>query len=650
MPTEAATARSPIAARQAWLDEFASRNLAVRNGLRRAELCWSWARLAAFLLMAVAALRGPTPTIRIAWTAAQIVLFGWCVRRHRAVRTRRDFKDRVLLVESETRQRLGGHVVTIRDGRRPDEAREMLMLPRMLDDGPTWRLTAQERDDLDLYAASTGVFGLLNRTSMVFGALRLRDAVEHPMLSPERIRLRQSSITALGDDSRTRIELLASASIMRGRDDALRRLTAAISLARELGVPIRSRLLRAAAVGNVVLFLCSLMFGLQGSTAWAITSVACLAVGAALFQLVRQHTGAALAPWRGTTDAADALACAVADAHRTLPDASGQELGHMASSLGAAARRSGLRALCTRLAWNESGGPVRAALNALSFFDLFLAESLLACVVARREALLAAIAALAELEAQASFACFAWEQQVTCRPEVRDAPGEHDDGAELLSISNGIHPLLSPERAVGNTLTLSRQQRVWILTGSNMAGKSTFLRMVAINILLAQRGAACAAAGASIVPVRLVTDLRARDDLSRAESYFLAEVRQLHRMIEPDVHGAASPLLGLIDEPLRGTNSAERVAASLAMVEHLLRSGHLFLIATHEQRLTELADGVRAANRHFRENLTADAPTFDYVLRDGPATTRNALRVMRREGFPASLIQRAEELAAMLFN
>ncbi len=144
----------------------------------------------------------------------------------------------------------------------------------------------------------------------------------------------------------------------------------------------------------------------------------------------------------------------------------------------------------------------------------------------------------------------------------------------------------------------------------------------------------------TMAPMRLITDLRARDNLSRHESYFLAEVRQLRRMVKPDEDGA--PILGLIDEPFRGTNSQEQVAASLAVVEHLLRLPHLFLVATHEHRLTKLADEREAArNFHFHEELGEKGMVFDYRLRPGPAVTRNALDVLVREQYPTELVEDA---------
>jgi DNA mismatch repair ATPase MutS len=211
----------------------------------------------------------------------------------------------------------------------------------------------------------------------------------------------------------------------------------------------------------------------------------------------------------------------------------------------------------------------------------------------------------------------------------------------MLDIQAGRHPLIAPERVVANDVKLGRTLHVWIITGSNMAGKSTLIRMVGVNVLLAQVGAVAIAEGMTWSPVRLLTDLQARDDLSQDASYFLAEVRQLRRMVLPP--DGEAPVLGLIDEPLRGTNSHEQVAAALAVVRHLLDSRHLFLIATHDRKLTGLADGSSAANRHFREDLNADGLIFDFRLHPGPATTRNALRILELEGYPPELVARARQ-------
>jgi DNA mismatch repair ATPase MutS len=105
------------------------------------------------------------------------------------------------------------------------------------------------------------------------------------------------------------------------------------------------------------------------------------------------------------------------------------------------------------------------------------------------------------------------------------------------------------------------------------------------------------------------------------------------------------PLLGLIDEPFRGTNSSERIAAGVALVEYLLASDHLFLLATHEETLARTAAGSDVAeNYHFQEELTDGRVVFDYLLRPGPASTKTAIRILQQERYPQSLLDRAREL------
>jgi DNA mismatch repair ATPase MutS len=294
-----------------------------------------------------------------------------------------------------------------------------------------------------------------------------------------------------------------------------------------------------------------------------------------------------------------------------------------------------LPSLCRRLPWADSGGAFHTLSNLLVFYDLHVVAAILNCAVPHRDRLLAGFSALAEVEALCSLACFAYESGdgfEVCYPTLVEE-GE-------LSITKGKHPLIPPDRAVANSMHLVPDGRLRIITGSNMAGKSTLLRMCGVNVLLAQVGTVALAEQMSLSPLRLMTDLRVSDNLAGNESYFLAEVRHLRRMVHPEEAGGA--VLGLVDEPFRGTNSADQVAAGVALVEHLLSTEHFFLIATHEVALSALADcHEAAANFHFREDLSAEGLTFDYRLREGPAETRNALQILEREGYPETVVQRA---------
>ncbi len=295
----------------------------------------------------------------------------------------------------------------------------------------------------------------------------------------------------------------------------------------------------------------------------------------------------------------------------------------------------GIPPLCEHLGWMALGGLARGLLNVLVFYDLHVSEAILRRLVSGKKALLDGLAAMAEFEALASLACFAAERPDTCYPDWVSET--------LVSISDGRHPLIPRQHVTANSMLLTDTTRMWVITGPNAAGKSTYLRMVGVNLLLAQIGSAVVAGQMALSPVRLLTDVRIRDDLARNESYFLSEVRRLRRMVADE--GADTRLLGLIDEPFRGTNSSERTAAGIALTEHLLDSGNLFLLATHEETLAQTAAASDVAeNHHFQEHLTEQGITFDYLLCPGPASTKTAIRILEQEHYPQTLLDRARKL------
>ena len=533
----------------------------------------------------------------------------------------------MLTVIHESLRRCGGNLELIRSWQRPADVKDdALDLPSILESGPTWRLTDQERDDLDVFAPPIGIFGLLNRTSTAFGARRLRDLLDNPCLSAERIRVRQEAVGFLQHDPARRLRLMGAAVRLRHEDKRLSGFVRAVHQASPLklfapATPLRVWSLIAAAVALYA-------FGhiLFGHFQWSWLLAAAVGVNAAILRQIGPALTAALGPWRDVAWGAQGFRISARQGARDLPDET--ELGKLHACFAAIEDAGYLPSLCRRLGWAEHGGGFHAAMNYLLLYDLHVAAGILHRAVPNREALLAGAAALADLEALNSLACLAAEQPVVCFP-TPTAGGQ-------LDIRGGRHPLITPARVVANDLALNADCPMWLITGSNMAGKSTFLRMTGINVLLAQVGSAVPADEMRWSPVRLMTDLQARDNLAHDESYFLAEVRHLRRMVVPPA--GEQGLLCLIDEPFRGTNSQDQSAASVALVRHLLRSKHLVLLATHDRNLTPLADGRAARNYHFREDLTRDGLVFDYRVYPGPAQTRNALRVLEREGYPAPVL------------
>ncbi len=606
-----------------------------RRSCLEAERGWSWSRLACFFTGFLVWFWLDDANAALAVTGIAGVLFVVSVRRHLRASADREFADRLLLMIAESRQRFGGKVVTIRSNHRPVEPDPTRQTPEsVLDLGDTWWLSEQERDDLDLYADPVGVFGLLNRASTNMGARRLRDMCEHPCLSPGRIGARQACVRLLDDQMEARLRMMAGVATLRGRDEPLGSFLSAVRSATGLPSPGRIRMLRLWSIPSGLFVCIALPPAVMGIPGWLGALLMVVLVNAALSFRMHGDLDVRLHPWRDVAHAVHGLLFACEHAGGELPDDT--ELARLRDCFADAIAPDVLPALKWRLDLTNTGGTIHAILNVVFFYDLHTADAILNRVVPHRETILGALGALADLEAMTSLASFAFEQPVAVYASVAGEP--------VLSIEGGVHPLVAPGRIVGNDVHLSAGSRVRVITGSNMAGKSTYLRMVGVNTLLAQLGGVVTARRVRFAPVRLVSDLRIRDDLSKEESYFMAEVRQIRRMLLPPPSDA--PLLGLIDELFRGTNSVERIAASVAVVRQLMESDHFFVVATHEHRLTELADGLVATNHHFDEELGSDGPVFEYALHPGPARMRNALRILDREGFPQAVLDKAREWMA----
>jgi ABC-type lipoprotein export system ATPase subunit len=565
------------------------------------------------------------------------VIFRYVVRRHLHWKAKRVTADRILVVVDESLHDSIAKERPVRDWRRPLDAPEAsLVPPAAIESGPTWPLTDQERDDLDLYARPVGVFGLLNRTSTSQGARRLRDMLDGPCLSSEPIRRRQEAVRWLDRHEKERIAVMASALPLRRHSQRLDDLVGRLRETAPNSHVAASRWIRIWSPGSGLLFLYGLLRIFAGGYSW-ISILILLALLNTLIAFFHRRMLATLRtsvlPLVDLTPALRGLLGVARCASENLPQETSLDV--LRERLDRVATRAQIPSLCEWLAWMGLGGVARSLLNLIVFYDLHVAEAVLARFVPSRDMLLEGLAAFAEFEALASLGCFAAAQPVRCYPQLVTEP--------TVSIEDGRHPLIPAADATPNGADLTGAKRMWIITGPNAAGKSTYLRMVGVNLLLAQIGAAVPAREMTLSPVRLRTDVRIRDDLARHESYFLSEVRRLRLMVVDAETGA--PLLGLIDEPFRGTNSSERTAAGVALVEHLMASRHLFLLATHEETLAQTAAGSEVAeNHHFQEQLTDDGIVFDYRLRSGPARTKTAIRILQQEQYPQSLLERAREL------
>jgi DNA mismatch repair ATPase MutS len=242
--------------------------------------------------------------------------------------------------------------------------------------------------------------------------------------------------------------------------------------------------------------------------------------------------------------------------------------------------------------------------------------------------------ALGEWEALSALATLAYDHPDWTYPKL--ATGS---APELKAKALG-HPLLPPTRCVRNDVTVGPSGTFLFVTGSNMSGKSTLLRALGANAVLANAGAPVCAVALSLPPVRVHTSMRIEDSLAEGISLFMAELLRIKQVVEAagSTDGAGRPVLYLIDEILHGTNTAERRIAARGVVRHLLGSGAIGAVSSHDLTLAEAPEIESAAQAvHFREEVgSADDAgavlTFDFKLREGVATTRNALKLLEAVG------------------
>ena len=191
-----------------------------------------------------------------------------------------------------------------------------------------------------------------------------------------------------------------------------------------------------------------------------------------------------------------------------------------------------------------------------------------------------------------------------------------------------------------NDFTLTHLGEIALITGSNMSGKSTFLRTLGVNLCLAYAGAPVHATALQTVLLRLFTCIKVSDSVTDGISYFYAEVRRLKALLQALDAAEPVPLCFLIDEIFRGTNNRERLIGSRAYISALTRGHGVGVISTHDLELVTLPDTVpNIHNYHFREEVHAGRMVFDYQLRLGPCPTTNALRIMQMEGLPVAEAQ-----------
>ncbi len=233
--------------------------------------------------------------------------------------------------------------------------------------------------------------------------------------------------------------------------------------------------------------------------------------------------------------------------------------------------------------------------------------------------------ALAELEALSSLGTLAFNHPHWCFPELKTD--------EPVFITTGLgHPLIEEQKSVLNDFSTAGKEQINLITGSNMAGKSTFLRSIGLNMVLAAMGAPVCANALTFSPLKIMSSMRIKDNLEESTSTFYAELKMLKQII--DAVNNNEPVIILLDEILRGTNSYDRHTGSKALIKQLLQHKAIGILATHDLELANLAHEFPANihNYHFDVQVNGDELYFDYKLKRGICQSMNASILMKKIG------------------
>jgi len=338
----------------------------------------------------------------------------------------------------------------------------------------------------------------------------------------------------------------------------------------------------------------------------------------------------------------------------TLPSSGDDDLlGHITNVLsdpetGAGVAMRSLRRIAWAASIKQSGGLflIYLVLQMAGLWDLYVLRRLERWQAAHADQAATWFDALGDLEAVASLAAMIDENPAWSTPTWTDSDAPQSPRT-VTAVQLG-HPLLKEGTRVCNDVTVGPQGTLLLVTGSNMSGKSTLLRSLGLNVLLAGAGGPVCAQSFSLPDIELATSIRVRDNLDEGVSFYMAELKSLARVVRhaeaidakrnSDSPVTTTTLMYLLDEILQGTNSRERQIAVAHVLRHLIDRGAIGAISTHD---LELADDPQlqaiAHTVHFRETITRDADgrdqmTFDYQMRQGVSPTTNALRLLEVVG------------------
>ncbi|MDR2534082.1 MAG: DNA mismatch repair protein MutS [Tannerellaceae bacterium] len=490
-------------------------------------------------------------------------------------------------------------------------------------DGAPERINAEHpfAADLDMFG-DYSIFRSMNRTVTFMGKKQLALWLENPLRQKAEILQRQEAVRELSQATTLRHDFFVEGSMSRGKSGDVDLLNRLANMPKVFSLRSFWTWIARIVPFAWLILITGLGFGYVSASIIGLAfSICALAAYCRIKDLNALHNTVGqmetiLGSYAGLMKIAEQSALASPLACR---------LRERLTANGITASQA-IRRLSSHIAALDQRGTFTGVLfNLFTLREISAAIAIEKWTVAHGASLARWLDALGSFDALSSLAGFGFNHPDYIYPEIADT---------YFNISGKAlgHPLIRRQACVTNDISIDRSPMFLIITGANMAGKSTWLRTVAVNFVLAATGAPVCAAQLAVYPARLVTGLRTSDSLAGNESYFFAELKRLKTIIDALRQGER--LFIILDEILKGTNSVDKQRGSLALVRQLVGMNSCGIIATHDLALGSLAGEFpnEVANYCFEAEITAGRLAFDYLLRQGVACNMNASFLMQKMG------------------
>ncbi len=497
-----------------------------------------------------------------------------------------------------------------------NEAGILQQEPNRFSDGQQFATGEGYTSDLDIFGRGS-LFQLLNRTTTEHGTAQLSSLLKEPLLQPEAIIAQQQAIKILSEQKELRQSITAHGLLHGEKEGNLHDIRAWLSVPTLLLHRTWVRILRVALpVYNLVALLYYIFADKYQPLAIGVI-ISWVVIGAFVKRINSQHL------LLGKKQVILEQYAAILQLFSGVNTGDAVLLKQQKKMAAAAHRATGKLSSLAGIFDHRLNMLVILFLNSLVMYDIQCMWALEKWKVDHKEQFPEWIDCVGTIETLVSFATFAFNVPDFAYPEIVIPP---------LSVTATAlaHPLIPANVRVANDVGLGQKEQLVLVTGSNMSGKTTFLRAIGINIVLAQCGAPVCAQRFQFTPMRVFTSIRVSDSLQEQTSYFMAELKRLQYIIRRVEN--EQPSLVLIDEILRGTNSDDKTHGSEQFIRKLIQHNCFTLFATHDLALSRLEEELpgKISNYCFESVICNDELIFDYTLQRGVAKNKNASFLMHK--------------------